>query len=418
MIGKQTIGMHKTILFIMVGLMMAACTGSATEISSLPPTATLAPIVSMTPRFTATPVPSRTALPTFTFTPSTSPIPPTASDTPTPTEVPPIMGIIASINTVNVREGPGTGFSAFEALRPGTRVEVLGQNAEGNWLNIQLEDGREGWISTDLLRLQDTATPLPSLTPSPDLTALALGTPLPTAVLGGGTITPTPPRSVVSPTPVTATVEGEVQAANGTATPFLPIINVDSINQTATALVGGGILAPTITVQAGATTGTSSGPTPTLNLNATATLLAGSGVGSEGSVSAQQGVDVLAYCNNTSLGSPPPTNLAAGSTIDIWWSWFAKTQDQIQDHINNVIYEVTIDGVALSDWREYRTTTRRESDDNYYAYWYVPAGPLSAGPHEITYRVTWTESISDGYDTFGPGTSNTVQTGSCNFTVR
>jgi uncharacterized protein YgiM (DUF1202 family) len=157
MIGKQTIGMHKTILFIMVGLMMAACTGSATEISSLPPTATLAPIVSMTPRFTATPVPSRTALPTFTFTPSVSPIPPTASDTPTPTEVPPIMGIIASINTVNVREGPGTGFSAFEALRPGTRVEVLGQNAEGNWLNIQLEDGREGWISTDLLRLQDTA---------------------------------------------------------------------------------------------------------------------------------------------------------------------------------------------------------------------------------------------------------------------
>jgi hypothetical protein len=259
---------------------------------------------------------------------------------------------------------------------------------------------------------------LPSLTPSPDLTALALGTPLPTAVLGGGTITPTPPRSVVSPTPVTATVEGEVQAANGTATPFLPIINVDSINQTATALVGGGIIAPTITVQAGATTGTSSGPTPTLNLNATATLLAGSGVGSEGSVSAQQGVDVLAYCNNTSLGSPPPTNLAAGSTIDIWWSWFAKTQDQIQDHINNVIYEVTIDGVALSDWREYRTTIRRESDDNYYVYWYVPAGPLSAGPHEITYRVTWTESTSDGYETFGPGTSNPVQTGSCNFTVR
>lgn len=413
MIGKQTLGMQKTILFIVVGLILAACTGSGTEINTLPPTATLAPIVSMTPRFTATPVPSRTPLPTFTFTPSVSPIPPTASDTPTPTDVPPIIGIIASINTVNVREGPGIGFSAFEAVRPGTRVQVLGQNAEGNWLNIQLEDGREGWISTDLLRLQDTATPLPSLTPSPDLTALALGTPLPTAVLGGGTVTPTPPRSVVSPTPVTVTSQGEVVAAGGTSTPFLPIINVDSINATATALVGGGILAPTITTQAGNT-----GPTPTSGLNATATQLAGSGVGSVGSASAQQGVDVLAYCNNTALGSPPPSNLAAGSTIDIWWSWYAKTQEQVQDHISNVIYEVAIDGVPLSNWREYRTTIRRESDDNYYVYWYVPAGPLSAGPHEITYRVTWTQAISDGYESFGPGTTHPVQTGSCSFTVR
>jgi hypothetical protein len=417
MIGKQTIGMHKYILLIGVGLIMAACTGSGTEISSLPPTATLAPIVSMTPRFTATPVPSRTPLPTFTFTPSVSPIPPTPSDTPTPTDVPPIIGIIASINTVNVREGPGTGFRAFEALRPGTRVEVLGQNAEGNWLNIQLEDGREGWIASDLLRLQDTPTPLPTLTPSPDLTALALGTPLPTAVLGGGTVTPTPPRSVVSPTPVTATDESEALAADVTATPFLPIINVESINQTATALVGGGVLAPTITSQPGSTINPI-GPTATFSLNATATVLAGSGVGGEGSASAQRGVDVLAYCNNTALGSPPPTNLAAGSTIDIWWSWYAKTQEQVQDHINSVIYEVAIDGVPLSNWREYRTSIRRESDDNYYVYWYVPAGPLNAGPHEITYRVTWNEAISDGYESFGPGTSNPFQTGSCNFTVR
>jgi hypothetical protein len=32
--------------------------------------------------------------------------------------------------------------------------------------------------------------------------------------------------------------------------------------------------------------------------------------------------------------------------------------------------------------------------------------------------VTWNEAISDGYESFGPGTSNPFQTGSCNFTVR
>jgi len=398
-------------LIVLLISLLAACSGGGTEISSVPATATLAPIVSMTPRFTATPVPTRTPLPIFTFPPSVTPIPPTPSDTPTPTEVPPIMGIIASINTVNVRQGPGTGFTAFEALRPGTSVEVLGQNAEGNWLNIKIEDGREGWVATNLVRLQDTPTPIPTLTPSPDLTALALGTPLPTAVLGGGTVTPTPPRSVVSPTPVTATDEAlQLADAAGAPTSFLPIIDVDSINATATALVGG-IVAPT-----GTPPEQTAQLTPAENIIATATLLAG--IGSAGSVSAQQGVDILAYCNDPTFGSPPPTNLAAGSTIDIWWSWYARTEAQIQDHLAHAIYEVAIDGVPLSNWRQYRTAVRQESDGNYYVYWYVPAGPLTSGQHEITYRVTWREAITDGYSDFGPGTANPVETGSCSFMVR
>ena len=329
------------------------------------------------------------------------------------------MGIVASMNTVNVREGPGVGFSAFDAVRPGTSVEVLGQNADGDWLNIKLEDGREGWISTTLIRLQDTPTPVPTFTPSPDLTALALGTPLPTAILGGGTVTPTPPRSAVTPTPVTPTAVGESSdegdAGAATSTPFLPIIDVDAINQTATALVGG-VVAPTSTPVGQTQAGTSlPGATPTLNILMTATQIAG--VGGQGSASAQQGVDVLAYCNDTSFGSPAPTNLAAGSTIDIWWSWFARTETQVQDHLANATYQVAIDGVALANWREYRTTIRQESDGNYYVYWYVPAGPLASGQHEITYRVSWSEEISDGYTTFGPGTSNPVETGSCTFTV-
>ncbi len=405
--------MRKSFLFLAVGLVLVACSNNATQQSALPATDTLAPIVSMTPRFTATPVPTRTPLPTFTFTPSESPIPPTPSDTPTPTEIPPVIGIVASINTVNVREGPGTRFSAFEALTPGTRVEVLGQNAEGNWLNIQLEDGREGWISNSLIRLQDTPTPLPTLTPSPDLTALALGTPLPTAILGGGTVTPTPPLSAVTPTPVTPTVRSQSVENDVTASPFLPIIDVESINATGTALVGG-VVAPTATASGqNQFTPTISGGTTRPTINAAVTA----GVGSAGNASTQSGVDVLAYCNDTSYGRPAPTNLAAGSTIDIWWSWFAKTEAQIQDHLANVIYTVTIDDVPLRDWGQFRTTVRQQADGNYYVYWYVPAGPLTAGPHEINYRVTWREQISDGYDSFGPGTNNAVQTGSCTFSV-
>src|ERR1041385_9263491 len=89
-------------------LLMAACNGinSPSEQSAGVPTDTLAPLVTFTPRFTATPVPSRTPLPTFTLTPSDTPISPTPSDTPTASATPVQTGIIASLETVNVREGP------------------------------------------------------------------------------------------------------------------------------------------------------------------------------------------------------------------------------------------------------------------------------------------------------------------------
>lgn len=393
---------------IVVALLIAGCGGNTAQQASLATaTLTLAPIVSLTPRFTATPVPSRTALPTDTPIPPTETVSPTPSNTFTPSPTPPVVAIIASLNTVNVREGPGVSFSAFIALPPGTRVEVLGQDTTGQWYNVQLEDGREGWVASTLLRLQETPTPIPTATPSPDLTALALGTPLPTAILGGGTVTPTPPRSVVSPTPITVTVQAQ---ATGSVTPFLPVIDVNSINLTATALVGG-VIAPTLTGTAPA--GSTSIPTPSANL--TVTLASGAPTSAAAS---QQGVDVLAYCSDPAYRTPPPTNLAAGSTVDVWWSWFAKTEQQVRDHINNAIYTVTLDGEPLENINLYRSSIRQQADENYYVYWYVPSQALSAGQHEITYRVTWQSAITDGYAQFGPGTANPEQTGTCTFTVR
>ena len=130
-------------------LVMVGCNGgNGAQSSSLATaTLTLAPIVSMTPRFTATPVPSRTPLPTESPIPPTETVSPTPSNTFTPSPTPPVVAIIASLNTVNVREGPGVSFGAFIALPPGTRVEVLGQDVSGQWYNVQLEDGRDGWVS-------------------------------------------------------------------------------------------------------------------------------------------------------------------------------------------------------------------------------------------------------------------------------
>jgi hypothetical protein len=415
----------RKLVWLLLVVVFAGC-GTPPEVAQVQPTWTLSPLVSLTPRVTATPMMTRTPLPTFTLTPSESPIAPTASDTLTPTEVPPVTGIVQSLNSVNVREGPGTSYNAIRALDPGTGVTVLEADAEGEWLMIEMEDGEQGWISAPLLRIEATSTPPPTFTQTPDLTALALGTPLPTAVLGGGTVTATPPRSVVTLTPVgeDATEEAEETdeedaapaATSGSAltitgTGSVPVIDTTSIFLTTTALADGlPLTTPTAPGQSGSSTPVA---VTTNQLTPAATTSGGGNAGT-----ASSGADVLAYCNNNAFGSPPPRNLAAGSTVDVFWGWFARTRAQVEDHIDNAVYDVRVNGVQLEDWDAYRGTIRQESDGNYHVYWYVPSEALESGPVEITYEVTWESEITDGYESFGPGTANVSETGTCSFTVQ
>jgi len=52
---------------------------------------------------------------------------------------------------VNVRSGPSTSSEIIATLTPNTEVRVLGTNAAGDWTQVVLSDGRQGWISTPLL---------------------------------------------------------------------------------------------------------------------------------------------------------------------------------------------------------------------------------------------------------------------------
>ncbi len=374
---------------------LSGCSGNATPIAALP-TNTLAPLVTLTPRFTATPQATRTPPPTSTFTPSVTPIPPTLTNTFTPTVPPPVIGIITSMNTVNVRRGPAASFPAFVALTPGTGVEVLGQNPEGTWLNIKMEDGQEGWVFRELVRIQSQA-PIPTFTPSVDLTAS--GTSLPTAVVGGGVVSPTPQAA----TPTLAATLTPSATAN------LPVIDLTAINLTATALAFG---RPTSTASPIPQAVSSVVASPAVTV-ATPTVTPAAGT-----ATVQQGVDVLAYCDNPIYGVRAPQNLAAGSTLDVWWGWYAKTEEQVRQHVDAAIYEVRVNGVLLENWRQYAQPIRLESDGNYHIYWFVPSGALPSGQTVITYKVSWKQAITDGYAAFGPGTGIPTQEGTCTFTVR
>ncbi len=414
--------MRRWLLLALILGMMAGCAAQQREIA-LAPTATLLPIPSQLPRYTATPVPSRTPLPTFTFTPTETPIPPTPTLSPTPTMTPTIVGIIQSLQRVNVREGPGTEFRELAALAPGTGVQVIGQNPDATWYNVRLEDGREGWVAARLLFLQATSTPFPSPTPSPDLTALFSSVPLPTAILGGGTITPTPPVGIA----VTATPFTLVASPTQTATPqpLVPVINLDTINMTATALAGG---AATATASFTPTSLPTSTQSRTISITATdgaiitttpvPTALSSSGGLSDEQVNAQQGVKVFAFCDDRQFGIAAPTNLRDGTFIQVWWAWFAKEEQQVRDHIDAVSYDIRVNGQPLpSNINDYRTSIRRQNND-FVAYWYVPFGPLSAGNYEITFVMSWSRTITDGYEFFGPNTRKPFEQHTCSFTVR
>lgn len=404
--------MKRTLFALLAAVIVFTGCTTGTEVQVLP-TNTLAPLVTLTPRFTATLVVTRTPFPTFTFTPSITPIPPTPTNTYTPSPEPPVIGIITSMQTVNVRRGPGESFAAFVALTPGTGVTVLGENPEGTWLNIRMEDNQEGWISARLVRIEPTAAPFPSVTPSPDFTAQALGTPLQPTALIGGAATPTPlqapPTATTQPTAAAAvptsspTNPPTATTAAATRNPNLPVIDLTAINATGTALAAGLPTTTPTTASAQATAPGTAGPPTITPAPGTATI--------------QFGVDVLAECDNPFKGGRP-NNLAAGSTIDIWWSWYARTRAQIDSHLNAVTYEVRLNGTLVENWRQYAIPVRLEDDGNYHIYWYVRTDPLPAGENRITYRATWSTSITDGYDSFGPGTGNAVLEGSCTFNVR
>ncbi len=311
-----------------------------------------------------------------------------------------------------MREGPGVNFSALKALVPGTGVQVLGQSEDGRWLNIKMDDGTQGWIANALVRINPTPTLIFTPTSTPNLTAMALGTPLPTDLFGGGTITPTPPRSVVTPTPVP---EISSTPPGPTETFALPIIDVNSIQQTATALAAAQPVASDTPVP---TVAANNDPTTTndvsLDVTATFTPLA---LELDPQGASLRTADVYAYCDKPGT-KKAPTNLKAGSAIRVVWGWFAKTPEFIRQHVDNAVYDVRVDGNALSEWKLFRDpNVQKQSAERYWTYWFVPYGPLQAGQHIISYKLTWNARISDGFESFGPGTSKLAETGTCTFNV-
>lgn len=127
----------------------------------------------------------------------------------------------------------------------------------------------------------------------------------------------------------------------------------------------------------------------------------------------QDTVIIPAACR--AAGVEPPHATTADSIL-IVWSWSANRFALLQDHVERARYEVQLDGELLRNWRDY--TGQPERRGNLWTItWRYPVGPLDAGEHAISYRVTWTEPVYDGRQLYGPSTDNPEEEGSCIFLV-
>lgn len=100
--------------------------------------------------------------------------------------------------------------------------------------------------------------------------------------------------------------------------------------------------------------------------------------------------------------------------ITIFWSWYTKTQAQMQEHLDHAIYTVELNTAALPMTQRSEPVRR---DGNYWVFYTANVGNLRPGHYEVGYQVTWDAVVNDGYDDFGPGTANPFDNGICNFDV-
>lgn len=172
-------------------VVLQAASGSATTSTSFGVVAAPLP-VTQTPVI-ETPVPGTTLAPgTATAEPTPPAGEPTASvpaaTVPTlPVATPTLpaggagTGVTATVtgDALNVRRGPGTQYGVIASVTRGAELEVLGQNSEGTWLQVVLENGTLGWVARSLTDFAGAApivaTPVPptNMPPPPTETATA-----------------------------------------------------------------------------------------------------------------------------------------------------------------------------------------------------------------------------------------------------
>ncbi len=120
------------------------------------PPATPTPSITPTDKPTYIPTATITPIPTTTLTPT--PVTPTStpppSATPAPTNTPaPIPAKVCKGCQPRFRQTPGTAGKILATLTDKTSLVIIGRTADGAWVQVILDNGKQGWIAIQFIDL-------------------------------------------------------------------------------------------------------------------------------------------------------------------------------------------------------------------------------------------------------------------------
>jgi hypothetical protein len=126
-------------------------------------------------------------------------------------------------------------------------------------------------------------------------------------------------------------------------------------------------------------------------------------------------VYVSAIC--TLMGQPSRSSVPAGRPVTLIWGWSAATEQQIREYLEAATVKVTFDGIERPG-KQQGGFPYDDSAKVYRAVWMAEVGIPGPGDHTITYRLTFTVKVFDGFAYYGPGTKNEKQEDTCEVTVK
>lgn len=124
---------------------------------------------------------------------------------------------------------------------------------------------------------------------------------------------------------------------------------------------------------------------------------------------------IFAECNAYPVANPGL--IYDTDNVTVFWSWFARTPELVQQHIDNAVYEVGYFG-SVPFIPKVEISEIQKRTNNYWVFYTIPLGNVKPGYYTVSFKLSWKDQITDGFDDFGPGTDNEVFTGGCDFEVR
>ena len=104
--------------------------------------------------------------------------------------------------------------------------------------------------------------------------------------------------------------------------------------------------------------------------------------------------------------------------IRVFWSWFAKTRAQVEDHLRTAQYGIRLHGQPIPNV-QVSEIKRVPGSLNWWVFYTVNLGDKwEPNIYEINFTLRWSEAITDGYENFGPGTENEQMDSGCRFIIQ